>query len=94
MDHVERILNILVSTQAAEFRAPPEAARRERRTSFAAMRRDLDALKGDRSDGDSAHTTTRAEQRQVDAITVSYTHLRAHETLRYLVCRLLLEKKK
>ncbi len=24
----------------------------------------------------------------------SYTHLRAHETLRYLVCRLLLEKKK
>ena len=28
------------------------------------------------------------------AISVSYTHLRAHETLRYLVCRLLLEKKK
>ena len=27
-------------------------------------------------------------------IPVSYTHLRAHETLRYLVCRLLLEKKK
>ena len=26
-------------------------------------------------------------------ISVSYTHLRAHETLRYLVCRLLLEKK-
>ena len=31
----------------------------------------------------------------IDAIkAVSYTHLRAHETLRYLVCRLLLEKKK
>ena len=29
-----------------------------------------------------------------DLIAVSYTHLRAHETLRYLVCRLLLEKKK
>ena len=29
-----------------------------------------------------------------DYIPVSYTHLRAHETLRYLVCRLLLEKKK
>ena len=28
------------------------------------------------------------------ADSVSYTHLRAHETLRYLVCRLLLEKKK
>ena len=29
-----------------------------------------------------------------DYITVSYTHLRAHETGRNLVCRLLLEKKK
>ena len=29
-----------------------------------------------------------------DIYSVSYTHLRAHETLRYLVCRLLLEKKK
>ena len=28
------------------------------------------------------------------SLPVSYTHLRAHETLRYLVCRLLLEKKK
>ena len=28
------------------------------------------------------------------AIAVSYTHLRAHETDSYLVCRLLLEKKK
>src|SRR5665647_3655408 len=27
-------------------------------------------------------------------VTVSYTHLRAHETDSYLVCRLLLEKKK
>src|SRR5680860_1816751 len=30
----------------------------------------------------------------VKAMTVSYTHLRAHETDSYLVCRLLLEKKK
>eukprot|EP00658_Telonema_sp_P-2_P062525 TRINITY_DN51198_c0_g1_i1.p1 TRINITY_DN51198_c0_g1~~TRINITY_DN51198_c0_g1_i1.p1 ORF type:complete len:118 (+),score=40.69 TRINITY_DN51198_c0_g1_i1:170-523(+) len=29
-----------------------------------------------------------------DIITVSYTHLRAHETPEHLVCRLLLEKKK
>ena len=29
-----------------------------------------------------------------DYIPVSYTHLRAHETGRNLVCRLLLEKKK
>ena len=30
----------------------------------------------------------------VDALTVSYTHLRAHETVLDIVCRLLLEKKK
>ena len=29
-----------------------------------------------------------------DTMAVSYTHLRAHETGAYLVCRLLLEKKK
>ena len=29
-----------------------------------------------------------------EIMTVSYTHLRAHETGRNLVCRLLLEKKK
>ena len=29
-----------------------------------------------------------------DPVAVSYTHLRAHETDSYLVCRLLLEKKK
>ena len=29
---------------------------------------------------------------KIDFGPVSYTHLRAHETLRYLVCRLLLEK--
>ena len=29
-----------------------------------------------------------------DIISVSYTHLRAHETSLHLVCRLLLEKKK
>ena len=37
----------------------------------------------------SGHPTQR-----VCSFAVSYTHLRAHETLRYLVCRLLLEKKK
>ena len=31
---------------------------------------------------------------QVGVVPVSYTHLRAHETDSYLVCRLLLEKKK
>src|SRR5665648_1213130 len=32
-------------------------------------------------------------ERQLEYITVSYTHLRAHETRHDLVCRLLLEKK-
>ena len=36
------------------------------------------------------------DKAEANAITraVSYTHLRAHETDSYLVCRLLLEKKK
>src|SRR5678809_943705 len=33
------------------------------------------------------------EQKEIEPIPVSYTHLRAHETGRNLVCRLLLEKK-
>src|SRR5664279_352818 len=33
-------------------------------------------------------------ERSVGKVPVSYTHLRAHETDSYLVCRLLLEKKK
>ena len=35
-----------------------------------------------------------AAQGGLSVISVSYTHLRAHETGRNLVCRLLLEKKK
>ena len=33
-------------------------------------------------------------EKLIDITAVSYTHLRAHETDSYLVCRLLLEKKK
>ena len=33
-------------------------------------------------------------EKQQPAMSVSYTHLRAHETPEHLVCRLLLEKKK
>ena len=45
-----------------------------------------------------AYRVTKGEMRMGKAIRVammygSYTHLRAHETLRYVVCRLLLEKK-
>src|SRR5665811_2627971 len=38
--------------------------------------------------------TTKALPRGTVSIPVSYTHLRAHETVLDLVCRLLLEKKK
>src|SRR5665647_3738145 len=38
--------------------------------------------------------TTRRTSPAISPKAVSYTHLRAHETDSYLVCRLLLEKKK
>src|SRR5664279_2626365 len=41
----------------------------------------------------SAHHGSNTTRNQIP-IPVSYTHLRAHETDSYLVCRLLLEKKK
>ena len=46
---------------------------------------------------DYEKTPTKTLEKEIarcNNIPVSYTHLRAHETLRYLVCRLLLEKKK
>ena len=50
------------------------------------MGSDLEFVKGD---GPVIHNPVRT-----NADTVSYTHLRAHETPEHLVCRLLLEKKK
>ena len=46
---------------------------------------------------DTIITQQRVQRRVIarrDTVAVSYTHLRAHETGRNLVCRLLLEKKK
>ena len=45
-------------------------------------------------DSSKIYLKNQFEFKLIDAVAVSYTHLRAHETLRYLVCRLLLEKKK
>src|SRR5678810_1211728 len=42
----------------------------------------------------SGYTGTLVHIAGEGSVTVSYTHLRAHETGRNLVCRLLLEKKK
>ena len=50
-----------------------------------------------KGDSDSSYDRRLIQQPMggvVVTITVSYTHLRAHETGRNLVCRLLLEKKK
>ena len=47
---------------------------------------------GGREERDRPQPAVRADV--VDAEPVSYTHLRAHETVLDLVCRLLLEKKK
>src|SRR5660398_290841 len=44
-------------------------------------------------DNNSVHSVSKQYQ-DVACETVSYTHLRAHETKANLVCRLLLEKKK
>src|SRR5678815_1942339 len=44
------------------------------------------------SDGGWTNSVTRYSLKTM--MTVSYTHLRAHETPEHLVCRLLLEKKK
>ena len=40
------------------------------------------------------HRKSNELERRYQSISVSYTHLRAHETREDLVCRLLLEKKK
>ena len=45
-------------------------------------------------DPDQAEHQERDEHRRPPGGAVSYTHLRAHETVLDLVCRLLLEKKK
>eukprot|EP00658_Telonema_sp_P-2_P045626 TRINITY_DN33615_c0_g1_i1.p1 TRINITY_DN33615_c0_g1~~TRINITY_DN33615_c0_g1_i1.p1 ORF type:complete len:140 (+),score=24.70 TRINITY_DN33615_c0_g1_i1:206-625(+) len=45
--------------------------------------------------GDTSHKrSTAVHTASSTVVTVSYTHLRAHETPEHLVCRLLLEKKK
>ncbi len=61
-----------------------EDARRRMQGAVDALNRDL-----------AGYRTNRASPALVENImAVSYIHLRAHETLRYFVCRLLLEKKK
>ena len=53
-----------------------------------------EVVSGCRTIGRHLVTVGRGEQLAQTVISVSYTHLRAHETVLDLVCRLLLEKKK
>ena len=57
------------------------------------LRRFSRALTGSQHSGD-AYVAAVLEALIADPAPVSYTHLRAHETVLDLVCRLLLEKKK
>ena len=54
---------------------------------------ELTALRAQKSTLVFALPATGSEKTEVDYRAVSYTHLRAHETVLDLVCRLLLEKK-
>ena len=53
-----------------------------------------DASQADRPVVDGIHRSHDGQEHLRRADAVSYTHLRAHETVLDLVCRLLLEKKK
>ena len=48
--------------------------------------------KGFKATSEDMYSSELVQFKIKNKIPVSYTHLRAHETLRYLVCRLLLEK--
>src|SRR5665811_1220243 len=89
----------ILERQRAAFAAkmnPSIAARQDRLDRLAAMNekhgtRIIEAIGADFGHR-SAHETRMAELVLMGATTVSYTHLRAHETVLDLVCRLLLEK--
>ena len=53
----------------------------------------LDVHPGDQLVPGEAELGERAHREEPGVVAVSYTHLRAHETVLDLVCRLLLEKK-
>src|SRR5665647_1734863 len=67
-----------------------DLARHDRGTRFV-VRQDQFAEAGTRTRAEQADVVGDLEQAGRHRIAVSYTHLRAHETDSYLVCRLLLE---
>ena len=85
-------------TEAAAAAAPPEAACLTLRQKLVEMRKACpEIVKKQHSDGVSyKYAKIYDVWEKITPImnAVSYTHLRAHETDSYLVCRLLLEKKK
>src|SRR5665647_3891909 len=87
--------SLLVRSTASPCFSAPELG-----VGLAGVAGDAGALEGrhlaeDASGGlDDAHRKGRPSALAEPHLPVSYTHLRAHETDSYLVCRLLLEKKK
>src|SRR5680860_1772912 len=85
-----------ISSECASVNAPQAASRSsgEERGSSPAWSlsvRTAHSVRLARSRGETSDGST---QYPLTSMSVSYTHLRAHETDSYLVCRLLLEKKK
>ena len=61
---------------------------------FPTITKGVGSQDADANEHELVHTRVSEYSKSIPHVPVSYTHLRAHETLRYLVCRLLLEKKK
>ena len=67
----------------------------EKKSDFKVLRKKEGSSKEEGKTMEKSDDPIRMYLREMGGVeSVSYTHLRAHETLRYLVCRLLLEKKK
>ena len=79
-----------MAAQQANFRMEPGSDAMKQR--MQAMMR-YNRLRQETRASNAVLQVKRKHQRR-EAVAVSYTHLRAHETRSNLVCRLLLEKKK
>eukprot|EP00658_Telonema_sp_P-2_P081762 TRINITY_DN8473_c0_g2_i1.p1 TRINITY_DN8473_c0_g2~~TRINITY_DN8473_c0_g2_i1.p1 ORF type:complete len:317 (-),score=116.06 TRINITY_DN8473_c0_g2_i1:114-1064(-) len=98
-EKIATAVRIQDEADAADAAARAAAANQEAADAAAAAAREQEREAAARARADAAAAAARAQeererQEKVRVETVSYTHLRAHETPEHLVCRLLLEKKK
>src|SRR5664279_5819808 len=94
------IVDLLLAADVSRIRILDNLVR-GRRANLASALNDprVELVVGDLRDVDLVHEMTKGSdlvfhEAAIRITPVSYTHLRAHETDSYLVCRLLLEKKK